>query len=1404
MIKRLLFVLAIVLGTVGVTWGQNNELEIVTELAVAETGVPLVYGVTTQGSYDGDVYMTITPTPAPDDLKDWTLEYYEPNGDKQGWKVLPATDGVYYFGVPSKGFDYKVATSYFKMTSPKAGTYSFTIKMFDVTKPNEVVVEKDCSFTVADKVTDKAHPLATIVDTTYASLATAVLFAPAKATISLAEGTYALSSFLAIKKDLTIEGAGTNKSILQPTPDFTSNPADGGAGHLITVSGAATNVRFAGFKVDGAPAKGKVAFKGGVNIYEATAVLENIVSQNTNAAGVIVASSKVTARQLTTSGNAWGGVNVDKSSLAPQTAPKFTFESGSLGEAQPIYSNDKTDASTGYVVAPVGWIRTIVGGDAVWKQEALLPVLTAPTAGTIEAGQSLSLSMLKGGVAKVAGATLADSITIPGLFAWKNPAEVATVNKSAYQVVFTPTDPIRYATAEIAVEIKDIKQYYVVTVGKSANGKVLITPANAANKYAAGAKLALTHEAEPNYSFSKWLDDAAPSYTVTKDDVLTAEFKPIMHTVTIDTSDSGSVQTNGGANTSITVPQGSSLSVVAVPAEGNVLKSLTCSDSKVVSNGAVVVDKPFTITADFEPKPADKFAVNTTIAGNGKLLLFDTSGNAIPAGSAVVGEISVLAVADQGYAAGTIGGAIITNGKCTITAATTLTVTFTKQTYAVTTSASEASIAIAGEGSSSLTAVPFGSELTATVTQTDTQKKTHRLLSLLVNGKEIPDGGTFTVTAATEVKAVMRKLATLTIDKSPQTYVYDGTEKAFVVKTTPAGVGGFAVTYADATTANNDKTTKRVTIKRDADDVYAAVDETIAGGLVVLAAEMKDVPLPTFTNDQLVASGTGGSYAWVGDQGTDSAIKEVKFTPTDANYKAVTFSVWNQKGNEPGTVTYNPTPTKSALRADAGSLSVSATGGSVVVLNGTTPVSGALYVGQTLTLKGVSAAGKSSKATWAGGGTTSADGTSATITLQAGKNAVQATFASKSAPTAPTITTATAPYTGAIFGGVTPVASAAGWNIAFKQGETVVLAPTNAGVYNVIASCPEDPFHTAVENKTIGTFTITPVASTVTVTGATGILAGQSLAQSIISGTSDVDGTFEWAEPNKVPTATADQTVVFVPKSANYTSPSAAKTANVAVATVAGVTLRTLNLTVTNPDKGEAVKMELNGTEATPGTIVTKGDKLKVTFKTTVAGYAVSATINGAAYTSGREYTVLDAGNVAVAVSYTLQSGGSEDDTPATGVTLSATTKTLAIGAEFTLTATVAPADATIKTVNWTSSNPAVATVSTSGKVKALKAGTASIIATTTDGGFTALCAVTVTAPTGLDDILASTRVYAEGGTICIVPDKPLKVAIVNMLGGAVFSGQVTDLYRVPVSSGVYLVKLGNGRKESLVKVLVR
>lgn len=90
---------------------------------------------------------------------------------------------------------------------------------------------------------------------------------------------------------------------------------------------------------------------------------------------------------------------------------------------------------------------------------------------------------------------------------------------------------------------------------------------------------------------------------------------------------------------------------------------------------------------------------------------------------------------------------------------------------------------------------------------------------------------------------------------------------------------------------------------------------------------------------------------------------------------------------------------------------------------------------------------------------------------------------------------------------------------------------------------------------------------------------------------------------------------------------------------------------------------------------------------------------------------------------------GQSSNVPVTGVSLSPSTLSFdTLNDTADLTATVEPASATNKAVSYASSNTSIAEVSATGVVTAKANGTAIITVTTTDGGFTDVCAVTVSA----------------------------------------------------------------------------
>lgn len=82
---------------------------------------------------------------------------------------------------------------------------------------------------------------------------------------------------------------------------------------------------------------------------------------------------------------------------------------------------------------------------------------------------------------------------------------------------------------------------------------------------------------------------------------------------------------------------------------------------------------------------------------------------------------------------------------------------------------------------------------------------------------------------------------------------------------------------------------------------------------------------------------------------------------------------------------------------------------------------------------------------------------------------------------------------------------------------------------------------------------------------------------------------------------------------------------------------------------------------------------------------------------------------------------------PVASITVLPTTiNPLAVGASALIVPTILPANASNKNVFWTTSNAAKATISSTGIVTGIAAGSATITATTIDGSFTALTSVTV------------------------------------------------------------------------------
>ena len=115
-------------------------------------------------------------------------------------------------------------------------------------------------------------------------------------------------------------------------------------------------------------------------------------------------------------------------------------------------------------------------------------------------------------------------------------------------------------------------------------------------------------------------------------------------------------------------------------------------------------------------------------------------------------------------------------------------------------------------------------------------------------------------------------------------------------------------------------------------------------------------------------------------------------------------------------------------------------------------------------------------------------------------------------------------------------------------------------------------------------------------------------------------------------------------------------------------------------------------------------------------------------------------------ISVTYSTGGGDSDPIAVaGVTLDESEISLEVGETKTLTATVAPADATNKSVTWTSNDANVATVSNAGAVTAVGVGNATITVTTADGNKTATCNVEVVAASPKSSLTFTAKCNGSG-----------------------------------------------------------
>ena len=1057
------------------------------------------------------------------------------------------------------------------------------------------------------------------------------------------------------------------------------------------------------------------------------------------------------------------------------------------------------------------------------------------TATSVEVGKPLSTSVLSGGYAMTDDA---DKTTVVGTFEWKYPETVIkTASEDSYPVVFTPID-LRYATKDTSVKVKAI-QYYTVTADASANGKVEIKEANAANKYEAGTTLSLVYTPDAHY---KVVANQPTTHKVANDTVITGQFEAIMHKVTIAEPQNGTLTVKNGAEavkTNTEVAEGTLLNITATPAAGYKLATLT-NGANPIRNNSITVESDLNIQATFEALPAEEFVVTVADMANGKLLLLDENGNSVNKGASVKKgtKLTVVAVADKGYElAGDIKvGDTKVSGTYAVTADTKFEASFKKISYRITKTTADVTITVKKD-EKEVTAAEIGDVLTISAEVTNTNK---RLLSLVVNGKEIANGGTYTVENAVNIVANLVDKAKIQILDLEQVVTYDGNEKQFVIRTIPAGLQGFTVKYDGAeakpkNAENHGSKVYTVTITRNADDQYQAVNVT---GKLTIQAALANHIAPTWNQINNKWTSDDGDVTDESTGKADTDFRDVTLTPKNKNYQKVKFSVAKElDADKKITPTVSSTSTKAAaLRATTSTLSVNATGGTVTFWNGTDQVT-EVYEGQTIIIKGLPNAGNSSMAVWTVGETVST-GEELTFTVATGDNTISVTFKEKTMPNLEKLkaTKDDVEYTGsAILPDITNETNLTGWNIVVKARGLVVETPTEAGTYTVYASRSEDQVYAPVKEQEIGSYTIKPqtLKANAFKIEASAIMKGLSLSASTLSGEAPVAGTFAWVAPETIAEEDAADAkksqayaVTFTPDSKNYSASGLSLTATVPFLTAEAAPVRKISFEAA--DHGTFV-VKVNGSEVTSGTQITQGDKVEVS---TIAdnGYSLDAVKINDRVTTG-VYTVGETGDVVVTVTFTkVTEPGTEPENPGGGTVVepdpiiptvsnpevAERTATTAVitwekvsgATSYKLFLYAKKGDTTpLKTYEFDKDGNLKAT-GISFTLTELEDGKSYYVETIAYNAFGVELvkkSVELSAtPTGIESIAEGSQLYAVKGAVVVVPAEPLQVAIYAVTGQTLFNDEVSYLTQVPAKAGIYVVVIKKGANTITEKIIVR
>ena len=365
---------------------------------------------------------------------------------------------VYNQSVTDLGITSSTVTGNVEVT--EGGTGDITVVSSTVGSVGESVIVVNSTVGEEEDVTkvpDDASVEAVIGTKTYETLAAAITNAQKNDVITLVkdltvslDGVAVDSAAYVINKDITLDGNG--KTL---TATATSEPADASATkqHVILASDGA-EVEIKNLTVDG-----NGYAKHGIQAYTAPdsedqtkLTLDNVTSKNNMGYGVVVNASSIEATALYTSGNGWGGVNVDSKAASAF----FSMSSGTIAEESSVVM-ESAEAGTSAI--------EITGGD--FQNVGVHPTnaLGAETI-VISDGNFAGVSAGEGDTVKISG----------GSFQTKIPEEYCVDGFTVVQ------DGDGNYTVQVLPTAIKLDQTKTIVLGESVNLEVTLEPENATDK----------------------------------------------------------------------------------------------------------------------------------------------------------------------------------------------------------------------------------------------------------------------------------------------------------------------------------------------------------------------------------------------------------------------------------------------------------------------------------------------------------------------------------------------------------------------------------------------------------------------------------------------------------------------------------------------------------------------------------------------------------------------------------------------------------------------------------------------------------------------------------------------------------------------------------------------------------